>query len=137
MSKNEYIIFLCMLFILKVSIHSCDDEFQGPKISSKSLTLQTPSLNQLKIFINILPSHISIPVQADYYTTLWECYYWPPIHGQWSSWSTANETFQNERTCPGKLSFATQQCDSPSPEYCGMYCGSSSIKVDIFPGTYV
>ncbi|XP_066917196.1 coadhesin-like isoform X2 [Clytia hemisphaerica] len=73
------------------------------------------------------------PVQADYYTTLWKCYYWPPVHGQWSNWSTVNETFQNETTCPGKLSFATRQCDSPTPEYCGMYCGSSSIKIDIFP----
>uniref|UniRef100_A0A7M5U4W9 C-type lectin domain-containing protein n=1 Tax=Clytia hemisphaerica TaxID=252671 RepID=A0A7M5U4W9_9CNID len=73
------------------------------------------------------------PVQADYYTTLWKCYYWPPVHGQWSNWSTVNETFQNETTCPGKLSLATRQCDSPTPEYCGMYCGSSSIKIDIFP----
>ncbi|XP_066930663.1 coadhesin-like [Clytia hemisphaerica] len=73
------------------------------------------------------------PVQADYYTTLWKCYYWPPVHGQWSNWSTVNETFQNDTTCPGKLSFATRQCDSPTPEYCGMYCGSSSIKIDIFP----
>ena len=113
-------------------------------LSGRNLNYRKGAFEQICLPLNVelkrgdrTPSnfYFSPSVQADYYTTHWECYYWPPIDGQWSSWSTTNETFQDATKCQGHLSYAIRECDSPKAKYCGQRCGENPLKIDIFPGT--